>query len=147
MGTQRSFCTQEGPTGCCLVSESVILSMQQWFWASNKVINILTACSIQRVAVLLRDECGLFHINEFSRSLVAKSRKFNWFGFYYLIFLQLLSLLSLWEDCTFLPCSSHWLRSILPGFPGVTVGKNPPANTGDTGSIPGPRKFHTWRSN
>lgn len=32
------------------------------------------------MAVLLRDECGLFHIHEFSRSLVAKSRKWDWFG-------------------------------------------------------------------
>ena len=28
-------------------------------------------------------------------------------------------------------------------FPGGAVGKNPPANTGDTGSIPGPGRFHT----
>ena len=28
------------------------------------------------------------------------------------------------------------------GFPGGPVGKNPPANAGDTASIPGPGKFH-----
>ena len=33
------------------------------------------------------------------------------------------------------------------GFPGSTVEKNLPANTGDTGSIPGPGRFHMPRSN
>lgn len=28
---------------------------------------------------MLSGVCGLFHINEFSRSLVSKSRKFDWF--------------------------------------------------------------------
>ena len=32
-------------------------------------------------------------------------------------------------------------------FPGGTVVKNPPANTGDTGSIPGPGRSHMPRSN
>ena len=36
------------------------------------------------------------------------------------------------------------------GFPGDSVGKNPPANAGDSGSIPGlgrsPGKFHGQRS-
>ena len=27
-------------------------------------------------------------------------------------------------------------------FPGGTVDKKPPANAGDTGSIPGPRRLH-----
>ena len=33
------------------------------------------------------------------------------------------------------------------GFPGGTVVKNPPANAGDTGSIPGPGRSHMPRSN
>ena len=32
-------------------------------------------------------------------------------------------------------------------FPGGTVGKNPLANAGDTGLIPGPGRFHMPRSN
>ena len=32
-------------------------------------------------------------------------------------------------------------------FPGGTVVKNLPANAGDTGSIPGPGRFHMLRSN
>ena len=31
-------------------------------------------------------------------------------------------------------------------FPGGTVGKNPFASAGDTGSIPGPGRFHMPRS-
>ena len=33
------------------------------------------------------------------------------------------------------------------GFPGGTVVKNPPANAGDTGSIPGPERSHMLQSN
>ena len=33
------------------------------------------------------------------------------------------------------------------GFPGGTVVKNPPANAGDTGSSPGPGRFHMLPSN
>ena len=33
------------------------------------------------------------------------------------------------------------------GFPGGAVAKNPPANAGDTGSSPGPRRSHMPRSN
>ena len=33
------------------------------------------------------------------------------------------------------------------GFPGGAVVKNPPANTGDTGSSPGPGRSHMPRSN
>ena len=33
------------------------------------------------------------------------------------------------------------------GFPGGTVVKNLPANAGDTGSSPGPGRFHMPRSN
>ena len=32
-------------------------------------------------------------------------------------------------------------------FPGGAVVKNPPANAGDTGSSPGPRRSHVPRSN
>ena len=32
-------------------------------------------------------------------------------------------------------------------FPGGTVVKNPPANIGDTGSIPGPGRSHMLQSN
>ena len=36
---------------------------------------------------------------------------------------------------------------IQEGFPGDAVDKNPPANAGDSGSIPGPGRFHmTWSS-
>ena len=33
------------------------------------------------------------------------------------------------------------------GFPGGTVVENPPANAGDTGSSPGPRRSHMLQSN
>ena len=33
------------------------------------------------------------------------------------------------------------------GFPGGAVVKNPPANVGDTGSSPGPGRFHMPQSN
>ena len=33
------------------------------------------------------------------------------------------------------------------GFPGGAVVKNPPANAGDTGSIPGPGRSHMPQSN
>ena len=33
------------------------------------------------------------------------------------------------------------------GFPGGVVVGNPPANSGDTGSSPGPGRSHTLRSN
>ena len=32
-------------------------------------------------------------------------------------------------------------------FPGGPVVKNPPANAGDTGLIPGPGRFHTLQGN
>ena len=35
----------------------------------------------------------------------------------------------------------------LLGFPGGAVVKNTPANAGDTGSSPGPGRFHMPRSN
>ena len=36
---------------------------------------------------------------------------------------------------------------MIKGFPGGTVVKNPPANAGDMGSIPGLGWSHTLRSN
>ena len=36
------------------------------------------------------------------------------------------------------------LIKIFLGFPSSPVVKNPPANAGDMGSIPGPGKFHIW---
>ena len=38
-------------------------------------------------------------------------------------------------------------NEVILGFPGGTVVKNPPANAGDTGSIPGPGRSHMPRSN
>ena len=35
----------------------------------------------------------------------------------------------------------------MKGFPGGAVDKNPPANAGDTGSIPGPGRSHMPQSN
>ena len=34
----------------------------------------------------------------------------------------------------------------MQGFPGGTVVENLPANAGDTGSIPGPGRFHMLQS-
>ena len=39
------------------------------------------------------------------------------------------------------------LQSSVKGFPGGAVVKNLPAGAGDTGSIPGPGRFHMPRSN
>ena len=38
-------------------------------------------------------------------------------------------------------------KSIVRGFPGGAVVKNPPANAGDRGSSPGPGRPHMPRSN
>ena len=39
------------------------------------------------------------------------------------------------------------IEKLCRGFPGGSVVKNQPDNTGDTGSIPGPERFHTpWGS-
>ena len=38
-------------------------------------------------------------------------------------------------------------ESHIPDFPSGTVDRNLPANTGDTGSIPGPGRFHMPWSN
>ena len=39
------------------------------------------------------------------------------------------------------------INRLLLDFPGGLAVKNPPANTGDTGSIPGPGRFHMlWGS-
>ena len=40
-----------------------------------------------------------------------------------------------------------FLRIGRRGFPGGAVVENPPANAGDTGSIPGPGRSHMLRSN
>ena len=42
-------------------------------------------------------------------------------------------------------CSQKTLR--FRDFPGGAVVKNPPANAGDTGSIPGPGRSHMPQSN
>ena len=39
------------------------------------------------------------------------------------------------------------LKTLLLGFPGGAVVKNPPANAGDMGSSPGPGRSHMQRSN
>ena len=39
------------------------------------------------------------------------------------------------------------LKTLLKGFPGGTVVKNPPANAGDMGSSPGPGRSHRLQSN
>ena len=41
----------------------------------------------------------------------------------------------------------HLRRVCFRDFPGGAVDKNPPANAGDTGSIPAPGRFHTLQSN
>ena len=41
----------------------------------------------------------------------------------------------------------HWLRILLARFPGGSVVKNPAANAGDTGSVPGPGRSHMPRGN
>ena len=48
-------------------------------------------------------------------------------------------------DCLFPPVDSKLQEG--RGFPGGAVVKNPPANGGDTGSIPGPGRSHMPRSN
>ena len=45
------------------------------------------------------------------------------------------------------PETKEMLRTIHLDFPGGAVVKNPPANTGDTGSIPGPGRYHVPQSN
>ena len=47
------------------------------------------------------------------------------------------------------PTSSKWhlfLKTNLRGFPGGSVVKNPPANAGNTGSVPGAGKSHMLQS-
>ena len=38
-------------------------------------------------------------------------------------------------------------KKVTSGFPGGAVVKNPPANAGDTGLSPGPRRSHMLQSN
>ena len=40
-----------------------------------------------------------------------------------------------------------WIKGLERGFPGGAVVKNLSANAGDTGSSPGPGRFHMPRSN
>jgi len=40
-----------------------------------------------------------------------------------------------------------YLKKSKEDFPGGPVVKNPPANAGDVGLIPGPERFHMPRSN
>ena len=40
-----------------------------------------------------------------------------------------------------------FLIKVFSGFPGGAVVNNPPPNAGDTGSSPGPGRFHMPRSN
>ena len=42
-------------------------------------------------------------------------------------------------------CSKYFIR-VGKGFPGGAVVESPPANAGDTGSIPGPGSSHMWWS-
>ena len=43
--------------------------------------------------------------------------------------------------------SKNTIKRVKRDFPGGAVVKNPPANAGDTGSIPGPGRSHMLRSN
>ena len=46
-----------------------------------------------------------------------------------------------------LESASHGFLEVHHGFRGGSVVKNPPANAGNTGSIPGPGRFHMlWNS-
>ena len=45
------------------------------------------------------------------------------------------------------PPKDQCIKKLWQGFPGGTVVKNPPANTGDTGSSPGPGRSHMPQSN
>ena len=46
-----------------------------------------------------------------------------------------------------LPLSKVLIENSIEDFPGAAVVKNPPANAGNTGSIPGPGRYHMPRSN
>ena len=46
-----------------------------------------------------------------------------------------------------LPCLHRATKQSGQDFPGGPVVENPPANAGDVGSIPGPRRFHMLRHN
>ena len=46
------------------------------------------------------------------------------------------------------PSTEEWIKRMwYRDFPSGAVVKNPPANAGDTGSIPGPGRSHMLRSN
>ena len=59
-------------------------------------------------------------------------------------------LISVWEIKSHMPCGTAKKKKkekdINRGFPGVPVVKNPPANAGDTGSIPGAGRSHMRRA-
>ena len=50
-------------------------------------------------------------------------------------------------DFTSVMIKINLLKTIKRDFPGGTVVKNPPANAGDTGSIPGPGRSYMLQSN
>ena len=50
------------------------------------------------------------------------------------------------EDCADEPCKRKEYKHFMSDFSGGAVVKNPPANTGDTGSSPGPGRPHVPRS-
>ena len=45
------------------------------------------------------------------------------------------------------PSLSDCIKMTMRDFPGGTVVRNPPADAGDTGSIPGPERSHMPQSN
>ena len=47
----------------------------------------------------------------------------------------------------FLKEQMHQIKTSDWGFPGGAVVKNPPANTGNIGSVPGPGRSHMLQSN
>ena len=51
------------------------------------------------------------------------------------------------SEFTVFICPSFILKHGQRDFPGGAVVKNPPANAGDTGSIPGPGRPHMLQSN
>ena len=62
--------------------------------------------------------------------------------------ISLYSLLNFLEKSDLIPVQSHCYKDEgSRGFPGGVVVENPPANAGDTGSIPGPGRSHMPRSN
>ena len=48
----------------------------------------------------------------------------------------------MWQTTTY-AAKLTWIKNIAQDFPGSTVVKNSPANSGDTGEVPGPGRSHT----